>query len=210
MGTDVELSTNAGIRISLTSLFYDCSGADISVGVAGKMEGEAKAGVLSSSNELIEGKMILSLYPYLQGGIIIKVPVIDNQLAELSLFELELKPFWEKVWNTEINTTTNFTDPVISIESIITNFQGVDWVLQDNFSEEIGTNIISGTGKKYTVISRENNFDSGGSRTRVVLMSEDKQKMMIGNLPNFHIDEATGNIYFVIHEYYSDPNYKEY
>ncbi len=412
-GTSVEVATSAGVEIGLTSLFYDCSGADISVGVAGDIDGKATLSTVDTTEEPLEGKIALSIYPYLQGGIVVEVPVIDNQLVELSLFELELKPFWEKVWDTnskdtqvnvavedysnelwwktyeriiqniknaelggfgftelvpapgvtlgdehgagrggvastfeiknddeflyclkEINkndnapelilarernndiqiiaiydfsinsastgisnvmpdkykdfvllctdgsiyheyewgdkeiisydstgkelerdynettdksklikpedmtwisikkwesnnstTTTNpanittttqqntvTTEPVESTtkSSQIKNYTGLDWVAQENFCEEIGDVIISGTGKKYTVISRENNFDSGGCRYRVVLLSETNQKMVIGNLPNFYYDEPTGITYFNINEYHSNPNYKEY
>lgn len=104
-GTSVEIATSAGVEIGLTSLFYDCSGADISVGVAGDIDGKATLSTVGTTEEPLEGKIALSIYPYLQGGIIVEVPVIDNQLVELSLFELELKPFWEKVWDTNPEDT---------------------------------------------------------------------------------------------------------
>lgn len=104
-GTSVEVATSAGVEIGLTSLFYDCSGADISVGVAGDIDGKAVLSTVGTTEEPLEGKIALSIYPYLQGGIVVEVPVIDNQLVELSLFDLELKPFWEKVWDTNPEDT---------------------------------------------------------------------------------------------------------
>jgi len=105
-GTSVEVATSAGVEIGLTSLFYDCSGADISVGVAGDIDGKATLSTVDTTEEPLEGKIALSIYPYLQGGIVVEVPVIDNQLVELTLFELELKPFREKVWDTNPEDTS--------------------------------------------------------------------------------------------------------
>lgn len=99
-GLGLEGSANAGVFVYLTSLLYDCSGADIAIGVEGEVDGEVEIGV----NKLMQentpyGKLKLSIYPQVKGGVVVEVPIIDKELAEITLFEKNLTSFWEKEWS---------------------------------------------------------------------------------------------------------------
>lgn len=87
-------------------------------------------------------------------------------------------------------------------------YDGMDWVSQEDFKQEVGTTFVSGTGITYTVISKEENFDAG--RERVVLMSDHGEKRMVSNMPAFQVDHRTGMIYFDIYEYSISPHYVKY
>ncbi len=90
---------SGGVNIHLVTKLYDCTGADIALGIVGEVEG--KVGVNYGNNsdgfEYV-GALEMSIKPKVQGKVIVTVPVIDKKLAEKTLFEEELKPFWEKHW----------------------------------------------------------------------------------------------------------------
>lgn len=97
-----------------------------------------------------------------------------------------------------------------TIENVVVDYAGDDWVSNDAYTEEVGQQLISGTGIEYKVVATENNFDVGGGRTRTVLETKDGKRWMISNLPAFESDWRTGIIYFNIYEYESDPDYVVY
>lgn len=98
-GSSADGEFKAGIFINLTSLFYDCSGAEIGVGVEGKTEGK-----LSVTDDTLKtkekfcGKIAASIYPKLYGNIVVNIPVIDHDLVEIELFAVEFDPLWEKIF----------------------------------------------------------------------------------------------------------------
>lgn len=93
-------------------------------------------------------------------------------------------------------------------DNVSDSMEGLDWVSQDDYSNEVGDTFLSGTGVEYEVIGIEQNFDSG--RERIVLFSQDGKKMMISNLPNFYIHPETNEVIFYIEEYASSPHYEKY
>lgn len=93
---------------------------------------------------------------------------------------------------------------------VVTNYSGNDWVAKDAFTEEIGRQFISGTGKEYKVVAIENNMVVDSGRTRVVLETKDGKRWMIQNIPAFEYDSRTEIAYYDIYEYVSDPDYAEY
>ena len=117
----------------------------------------------------------------------------------------ELNHFSSDLDKPQSNTTTKSTTEKTTQST--TNYIGDDWISLDNLKYEIGDKFTSGNGIKYTVISVEDNYDAGGSRERLVLESENGDKMMIVNIPNFLYDEKRGN-YFEITKYYSNSDYK--
>lgn len=117
----------------------------------------------------------------------------------------ELNHFSSDLDKPQSNTTTKSTTEKTTQST--TNYIGDDWISLDNLKYEIGDKFTSGNGIKYTVISVEDNYDAGGSRERLVLESENGNKMMIANIPNFLYDEKRGN-YFEITKYYSNSDYK--
>ena len=98
-GSTADGELKAGIFINLTSLFYDCSGAEMGVGVEGKTEGELSVtDDTLKTEEKFYGKIAASIYPKLYGNIIVNIPVIDHDLVEIELFAVEFDPLWEKTF----------------------------------------------------------------------------------------------------------------
>lgn len=98
----VSGSSTAEISLHLITKLYGSTGMDLSVGVSGDVNGEAK---LSANPELVgyAGKLELSIAPKVDGTLVVSVPVIDEKLIEQPLFRVELKPFWEKTWESSQN-----------------------------------------------------------------------------------------------------------
>lgn len=98
-GSTADGELKAGIFINLTSLFYDCSGAEMGVGVEGKAEGKLSVtDDTLNTEEKFYGKIAASIYPKLYGNIIINLPVIDHDLVEIELFTVEFDPLWKKTF----------------------------------------------------------------------------------------------------------------
>lgn len=90
---------SGGVNIHLVAKLYDCTGADIALGIVGEVEGKVGVNYGNDSDEVeYVGSLDMSVKPKLQGELIVTVPVIDKKLAEKTLFEEELEPFWEKHW----------------------------------------------------------------------------------------------------------------
>lgn len=98
-GSTADGELKAGIFINLTSLFYDCSGAEMGVGIEGKTEGKLSVtDDTLKTEEKFHGKIAASIYPKLYGNIIVNIPVIDHDLVEIELFAVEFDPLWEKTF----------------------------------------------------------------------------------------------------------------
>lgn len=111
-GAKATGTAKAGVVLSLTSLFYDCSGAELGLGVEASAEGEiALNDKTLGTDEKYYGKLALAISPCISGNIIVQIPVIDDDLYEMEIFKVELKPFWEKVWE---NKDTNEIVDVLS------------------------------------------------------------------------------------------------
>lgn len=93
---------SAGPSVHLITKLYGTSGLDMSFGISGEIEGEAKV----SANKNLDGyagSLDLSISPKIQGEIVVDTPVFDKNLLKQPLFEAELKPFWSKHWESSIN-----------------------------------------------------------------------------------------------------------
>lgn len=90
---------------------------------------------------------------------------------------------------------------------LITDYAGIDWVETDQLNDSVGSEFISGTGIKYTVIGEETSVNN--QRQRLIVESESGDKRMIVNMPAFEMDVSTGIAYYNIFAYESDPNYVE-
>ena len=98
-GTSADGEFKVGIFINLTSLFYDCSGAEMGVGVEGKTDGKLSfTDDTLKTEEKFYGKITASIYPKLYGNIVVNIPVIDHDLVEIELFAVEFDPLWEKTF----------------------------------------------------------------------------------------------------------------
>ena len=98
-GSSADGEFKVGIFINLTSLFYDCSGAEMGVGVEGKTEGKLSVtDDTLKTEEKFHGKISASIYPKLYGNIVVNIPVIDHDLVEIELFAVEFNPLWEETF----------------------------------------------------------------------------------------------------------------
>ena len=117
----------------------------------------------------------------------------------------ELTEFSSDLNKAEVNTIAKTTETTSQSTTTIVND---DWVSTNSLKTEVGNTFTSGNNIKYTVVAIEDNFDVGGSRERIVCKSQNGDKMMIANIPNFLYDEKRGS-YYEITKYYSDSNYKQ-
>lgn len=104
--TEAKVSgeSSASALLHLVSKLYDCTGADIAVGISGEANGEVSISVNESIDGLnYAGSIDLAIKPKLQGTLVVSVPVIDKKLIEQPLFRINLKPFWEKNWTSSGN-----------------------------------------------------------------------------------------------------------
>lgn len=98
--TEFSADSSIGIFLHLITKLYDSTGADIAIGIEGQAEGQVRVSLDKSLDGLnYVGSIDSSIKPKLKGELVVTVPVIDEQLAEMKLFENELKPFWEKHWD---------------------------------------------------------------------------------------------------------------
>ena len=89
------------IDLHIITKLYDCTGADLSIGIISKLNGLVQ---LDNGNELL-GEMDLSINPKVIGNVVIDVPIIDEKLKTVELFNKELDPFWHKKWKSKKKLT---------------------------------------------------------------------------------------------------------
>lgn len=89
------------IDLHIITKLYDCTGADLSIGIISKLNGLVQ---LDNGNELL-GEMDLSIDPKVKGNVVIDVPIIDEKLKTVELFNKELNPFWHKKWKSKKKLT---------------------------------------------------------------------------------------------------------
>lgn len=89
------------IDLHIITKLYDCTGADLSIGIISKLNGLVQ---LDNGNELL-GEMDLSINPKVKGNVVIDVPIIDEKLKTVELFNKELDPFWHKKWKSKKKLT---------------------------------------------------------------------------------------------------------
>ena len=82
----------------MVTKLYGSTGTDLSVGIAGDVEGELALGIDEKSEPTMYGKLSLSVAPKASGKIVVTVPVVDENLVEAEIFKVSLPAFWEKEW----------------------------------------------------------------------------------------------------------------
>ncbi len=99
VGGSVKGEVEAGIFIHLTSKLYGSTGIDIAVGVKGSASAELESTVdTEGSYEDCVGRIDLEVGPEVEGSIVVTVPIVDYELADLKIFETDLPALWEKHW----------------------------------------------------------------------------------------------------------------
>ena len=93
---------SAGPSVHLITKLYGASGLDMSLGISGDVEGEAK---VSTNKELdgYAGSLDLSINPVIEGTLVVDTPIFDKNLVQQPLFVKELKPLWSKHWESSAN-----------------------------------------------------------------------------------------------------------
>lgn len=84
------------IDLHILSKLYDCTGADLSIGIAGDADGLVKA-----DNGDYLGKLDLSVFPRVKGKVAVNLPLVDDKLKEQELFNKDLDPLWHKQWKSK-------------------------------------------------------------------------------------------------------------
>lgn len=99
-----SVEIEAGVFFHLVSKLYDVAGVDLAAGITGSAEAEIMISPNQKFNDLnYAGNIGLAVTPKLKGDIVVTYPVIDHTLLSQPLFELELKPLWEKNWSSSGN-----------------------------------------------------------------------------------------------------------
>ncbi len=99
VGGSVKGEVEAGIFIHLASKLYDSTGIDLAFGIEGSTSAELASSVdTDGSYEDCVGRIDLEVGPELEGSIVVTVPIIDYELADLTIFETDLPAFWEEHW----------------------------------------------------------------------------------------------------------------
>ena len=93
---------SGGIGVHLVSKLYGGTGLDMSMGITGEAEGEAKACTKEELNGYA-GSLDLSINPEIKGELVVGVPVIDKNLSKQALFQVKLSPLWSKHWESSAN-----------------------------------------------------------------------------------------------------------
>ncbi len=99
VGAKVKGEAAVGVFLHLTSKLYDSTGVDLSLGIEGTAGAELATNVKAdgSQGEFV-GRIDLAVGPKLQGEIVVTVPIIDYELADMKIFEVDLPTFWEEHW----------------------------------------------------------------------------------------------------------------
>lgn len=99
VGAKAKGEATVGVFLHLTSKLYDSTGVDLSLGIEGAAEVELATDFKAdgSSGEIV-GRIDMSVGPKLEGEIVVTIPIIDYELADMKIFEGDLPAFWEKQW----------------------------------------------------------------------------------------------------------------
>lgn len=88
----------AGVYAHLITKLYGSTGTDLSLGIAGSIEGELGLGVGENFSQPLYGNLKLSISPKVSGKIVVTVPIVDYNLVETEILKVSLPAFWEKEW----------------------------------------------------------------------------------------------------------------
>lgn len=100
--TRVQGSASGEVGLHYVSKLYDASGVDISVGVKGEAEGEAKVTTNKKLNGYA-GSLDLKISPIIKGNLVVDIPIFDKKLKDHPLFKVEMEPYWSKKWESSSN-----------------------------------------------------------------------------------------------------------
>lgn len=178
----------AGIYAHLVTKLYGSTGTDLSVGIAGDVEGELALGVNQKSESTMYGKLSLSVGPKISGKIVVTVPIVDYNLVEAEIFKVTLPAFWEKEWEVpnptpfQTNSTKNTYTTKYGETNAIT-YPAFSFDYPDNWtitSEEVTpisevVTLENGSGANVTFLYNSGSIESGGSSVNMVRVDVTKE-----------------------------------
>lgn len=179
-----EGELEAGIYAHLVTKLYGSTGTDLSVGIAGDVEGELALGVSQESEPTMYGKLSLSVGPKISGKIVVTIPIVDYNLVEAEIFKVTLPAFWEKEW--EVSNPT----PLSTQNTYITKFEEVNAVTYPAFLFDYPDNwtitkeecnqqeelviLDNGKGASVTFLHYSGKLEGGGSNTNMAKVKVSK------------------------------------
>lgn len=96
-GFQITGSCEAGIYLHLKSKLYDATGIDCKAGIAGNAEGQVKVSVKEDLAGFA-GSIDLAVTPKVSGTLVVEIPVVDDGLVSVELFNADLPALWSKHW----------------------------------------------------------------------------------------------------------------
>lgn len=99
----------AGIYAHLITKLYGCTGADLSIGIMGGVDGEVGVYADDIDGSELYGELEYKAGPKAEGSIVVSIPIIDKKLANSPIFTVTLPMFIEGKW--ENHPSAPATDP---------------------------------------------------------------------------------------------------
>lgn len=127
---------SVGLYVHLVSKLYGSTGFDLSMGGAGDISCEMIVIEEKKSDNQYIGYTDLAIVPKLKGNIVVTIPIIDVDLVEAPIFNVELKPLWEKNWKSSSDWKT-LIDENTKIElsnTYLTQYSSVNMVDYSSFT----------------------------------------------------------------------------
>ena len=174
----------AGIYAHLVTKLYGSTGTDLSVGIAGDVEGELALGIDQKSEPTLYGKLALSVGPKASGKIVVTVPVVDYNLVETEIFKVNLPAFWEKEWevpnpmplSTQNTYVTKYEEVnAVTYPAFLFDYPD-NWAItreECNQQEELVI-LENGKGARVTFLHYSGKLDGGGSNTNMAKVKVSK------------------------------------
>ncbi|MBQ8247428.1 MAG: hypothetical protein IJZ42_09865 [Lachnospiraceae bacterium] len=157
VGGSVKGEVEAGIFIHLASKLYDSTGIDLAFGIEGSTSAELASTVdTDGSYEDCVGRIDLEVGPELEGSIVVTVPIVDYELADLTIFETDLPAFWEEHWV----SSENWEEELASLED--ENVEMQEEVTEVDANEVMGDTSIN--NHDYQVVNSSANMQLDGKQ----------------------------------------------
>ena len=195
--TEVKASgmVEAGVYAHLITKLYGCTGADLSIGVMGNINGEVGAYVNDSGENALYGALELKVGPKAKGSVVVSVPIIDKKLADCPLFTVSLPMFIEKKWENKM--------PMIEEQDFILSAlkEGDFSIFAGSYMATSEANNAYGGGQKLNdlILSNDGSLSGGGSYYSENFYPSSKPVSVTKNEDGSYLCNITDKSYFIIY-----------
>lgn len=188
-------TAEAGVYAHLITKLYGCTGADLSVGIMGNVNGEISASVNQTGENKTYGALDFKVGPKANGSVVVSVPVIDKKLTDAPLFTITLPMFIEESWSAEAPIVKG-SDATLSA------------LLRGDFSEFAGSYRATsedydgyGGGHKLNnlQLNEDGSITGGGSYYSEVFYPSSKPISVTKNEDGSYLCKLTENSHFLIY-----------